>query len=65
MALLLRQSFFDETPEGIRLGTCEGRHVAAWDAGDVSYLLVTDLTKETLLAAANEVANGPAQSLRQ
>ena len=57
--------FDDATPEGIRLGTCEGRHVAAWDAGDVSYLLVTDLTKETLLAAANEVANGTAQSLKQ
>jgi anti-sigma factor RsiW len=57
--------FDDATPEGIRLGTCEGRHVAAWDAGDVSYLLVTDLTKDTLLAVANEVANGTSQSLEQ
>jgi anti-sigma factor RsiW len=57
--------FDDATPEGIRLGTCEGRHVAAWDAGDVSYLLVTDLTKDALLAVANEVANSTSQSLKQ
>ena len=57
--------FDDATPEGIRLGTCEGRHVAAWDAGDISYLLVTDLTKDALLAVANEVANGASQSLKQ
>jgi anti-sigma factor RsiW len=57
--------FDDATPEGIRLGTCEGRHVAAWDAGDLSYLLVTDLTKDVLLAVANEVANGTSQSLKQ
>jgi anti-sigma factor RsiW len=56
---------FDEaTPEGIKLGTCEGRRVAAWDAGHVSYLLVTDLTKEALLAVANEVANANSQSLK-
>jgi len=57
--------FDDATPEGIRLGTCEGWHVAAWDAGDVSYLLVTDLTKGALLAVANEVANGTSQLLKQ
>jgi anti-sigma factor RsiW len=59
------RGFDDATPEGIRLGTCEGRHVAAWDAGDLSYLLVTDLAKDTLLAVANEVANGTSQSLKQ
>jgi len=59
------RGFDDATPEGIRLGTCEGRHVAAWDAGEFSYLLVTDLTKETLLAVASEIANGTSQSLKQ
>ena len=59
------RGFDDATREGIRLGTCEGRHVAAWDAGDLSYLLVTDLTKDTLLAVANEVANGTSKSLKQ
>ena len=59
------RGFDDATPEGIRLGTCEGRHVAAWDAGEVSYLLVTDLTRDALLAVANEVANGTSQSLKQ
>jgi anti-sigma factor RsiW len=57
--------FDDATPEGIRLGTCEGRSVAAWDAGPVSYLLVTDLTKDALLAIANEVASATSQSLKQ
>lgn len=64
-SMTVLRGFDDATPEGIRLGTCEGRHVAAWDAGDVSYLLVTDLTKETLLAVANEVVKGTAQSLKQ
>lgn len=44
------------TPEGIKLGTCEGRRVAAWDTGGVSYLLVADLTKDVFLSVANEVA---------
>jgi anti-sigma factor RsiW len=57
--------FDDATPEGIRLGNCEGRQVAAWDAGDVSYLLVSDLTKDALLAVANEVAQGASESLKQ
>jgi anti-sigma factor RsiW len=59
------RGFNDATPQGIRLGTCEGRRVAAWDAGDVSYLLVADLTKDVLLAVAAEVANGASQSLKQ
>ena len=59
------RGFDDATPQGIRLGTCEGRHVAAWDAGNVSYLLVADLTKDLLLAVADEVANGASQSLEQ
>ena len=59
------RGFDDATPQGIRLGTCEGRHVAAWDAGDVSYLLVADLTKDVLLAVADELANGASQSLKQ
>ncbi len=57
---------FDETtPQGTKLGTCEGRHVAAWDAGDISYLLVADLPKDALLAVADEVANGASPSLKQ
>jgi hypothetical protein len=59
------RGFDDATPQGIRLGTCEGRQVAAWDAGNVSYLLVADLTKDLLLAIADEVANGASQSLKQ
>ena len=53
------------TSEGIKLGTCEGRHVAAWDAGHVSYLLVGDLTKDAFVAAANEVAAGTIRSLKE
>jgi len=57
---------FDEaTPQGIKLGTCEGRHVVAWDAGDISYLLVADLPKDALLAVADEFTNGAPQSLKQ
>jgi anti-sigma factor RsiW len=57
---------FDETtPQGIKLGTCEGRHVVARDAGDISYLLVADLPKDALLAVADEVANGASPSLKQ
>jgi anti-sigma factor RsiW len=53
------------TSEGIKLGTCEGRHVAAWDAGHLSYLLVGDLTKDAFVAAANEVAAGTIRSLKE
>jgi anti-sigma factor RsiW len=57
---------FDEaTPQGIKLGTCERRHIVAWDAGDISYLLVADLPKDALLAVADEFANGAPQSLKQ
>jgi anti-sigma factor RsiW len=57
---------FDETtPHGIKLGTCEGRHVAAWDAGGISYLLVTNLPKDALLAVADELTNGASQSIKQ
>jgi len=57
---------FDETtPQGIKLGTCEGRHVVAWDAGDISYLLVADLPKDALLAVADQVASGASPSLKQ
>jgi len=57
---------FDETtPHGIKLGTCEGRHVVAWDAGDISYLLVADLPKDALLAVADQVANSASPSLKQ
>jgi anti-sigma factor RsiW len=59
------RGFDDTTPEGIRLGTCEGRHVAAWDAGDVSYLLVANLPKDALLAVADECTSGAPQSLKQ
>lgn len=53
------------TSEGIKLGTCEDRHVAAWDAAGVSYLLVADLTKDAFLAVTSEVATGTSQSLKQ
>ena len=57
---------FDETTlQGIKLGTCEGRHVVAWDAGDISYLLVADLPKDALLAVADEFTNGAPQSIKQ
>jgi anti-sigma factor RsiW len=52
------------TADGIRLGTCEGRHVAAWDSGDVYYLLVSDLTQDALVSAANEVSAGAFGSLK-
>jgi hypothetical protein len=57
--------FDDATPGGIKLGTCEGRRLAAWNAGGVSYLLVTDLSKDALLAVADEFTNGASQSLKQ
>jgi hypothetical protein len=63
--MIALRGFDDATREGIKLGTCEGRHVAAWDAGNVSYLMVSDLTKDALLAVANEVANGTSESLKQ
>jgi len=64
-SMIALRGFDDATRKGIKLGTCEGRRVAAWDAGDASYLLVADLTKETLLAVANEAASGTSQSLKQ
>jgi len=57
--------FNEATPKGIKLGTCEGRHVVAWDAGNISYLLVADLPKDALLAVADEFTNGAPQSLKQ
>ncbi len=57
--------FDGTTSEGLKLGTCEGRHVAAWDAGHISYLLVGDLTKDAFVAAANEVAAGTIRSLEE
>jgi anti-sigma factor RsiW len=57
--------FNEATPKGIKLGTCEGRHVVAWDARDISYLLVADLPKDALLAVADEFTNGAPQSLKQ
>jgi anti-sigma factor RsiW len=59
------RGYDDATPEGIKLGTCEGRHVVAWDAGDISYLLVADLPKDALLAVVDEFTNGAPQSLKQ
>jgi anti-sigma factor RsiW len=53
------------TSEGIKLGTCEDRRVAAWDAESVSYLLVADLTKDAFLAVTNEIANYTPGSLKQ
>jgi anti-sigma factor RsiW len=64
-SMIALRGFDDATRKGIKLGTCEGRRVAAWDAGDASYLLVAELTKDTLLAVANEVASGTSQSLKQ
>ena len=64
-SMIALRGFDDATRKGIKLGTCEGRCVAAWAAGDASYLLVADLTKDTLLAVANEAASGTSQSLKQ
>jgi anti-sigma factor RsiW len=59
------RGYHNSTAEGIKLGTCEGRHVAAWDSGDVSYLLVSDLSEDALVSAANEVSAGPFRSLNE
>jgi anti-sigma factor RsiW len=59
------RGYDNTTAAGIKLGTCEGRHVAAWDSGDVSYLLVSDLTKDALVSAANEVSAGAFRSLNE
>jgi anti-sigma factor RsiW len=64
-SMIALRGFDDATRKGIKLGTCEGRCVAAWAAGDASYLLVADLTKDTLLAVVNEAASGTSQSLKQ
>jgi anti-sigma factor RsiW len=64
-SMIALRGFDDVTREGIKLGTCEGRHIAAWGAGNVSYLMVSDLTKGALLAVANEVVNSTSQSLKQ
>jgi anti-sigma factor RsiW len=64
-SLTALHGYDDTTTEGIKLGTCEGRHVAAWDAGHVSYLLVGDLTKDAFVAAASEVAAGTIRSLKE
>lgn len=45
---------FDATAaDRIRLGTCDGKNVAAWDADHSGYLLVGDLPRESLVAFAN------------
>jgi anti-sigma factor RsiW len=64
-AMTALRGYDSATTEGIKLGTCEGRHVAAWDSGDVSYLLVSDLTKDALVSAAKEVSAGAFRSLNE
>lgn len=63
-SMTVLQGYDSTTSQGIKLGTCEGRHVAAWDARYVSYLLVGDLTTDAFVAAANEVAAGTIRSLK-
>jgi anti-sigma factor RsiW len=64
-SMIALRGFDDATRKGIKLGTCEGRRVAAWDAGNVSYLMVSDLTKDALLVMVNQVVNSTSQSLKQ
>lgn len=39
-------------PHGIKLGACEGRNVAAWDADGAGYVLVGGVSREALVALA-------------
>ena len=49
---------FDTTlDDQIRLGTCEGKNVAAWDADHSSYVLVGDVPRESLVAFASKSKN--------
>jgi anti-sigma factor RsiW len=43
---------------GIRLGTCEGKNVAAWNADQANYVLVADLPRESLVAFADQSLSG-------
>ncbi|CAN5775468.1 hypothetical protein BH20VER1_BH20VER1_07690 [soil metagenome] len=48
---------FDATAGNrVRLGTCEGKNVATWDAGHSGYVLVGDVPRESLLAFASQSA---------
>jgi anti-sigma factor RsiW len=58
---------FDATAANrVRLGTCDGQNIAAWDADHSGYLLVGDLPRESLVAFANhatrQVPQQPADS---
>jgi len=46
---------FDTTTAGrVKLGKCEGKNVAAWDADHAGYVLVGDAPRESLVAFANQ-----------
>jgi anti-sigma factor RsiW len=48
---------FDATAANrVRLGTCEGKNVAAWDADHSGYVLVGDVPREALVAFASQSA---------
>ncbi|MFN2507897.1 MAG: anti-sigma factor [Chthoniobacterales bacterium] len=50
---------FDTTAANrVRLGTCEGKNVAAWDAHHAGYVLVGDVPRESLVAFASQSAAG-------
>lgn len=38
----------------VRLGTCEGKNIAGWDAGHNGYVLVGDVPRAALVAFANQ-----------
>ena len=49
---------FDMTTAGrVKLGTCEGKNVAAWDADHAGYVLVGDAPRESLVVFANQTSS--------
>ncbi len=49
--------FDSDAPHGIKLGACEGRNVAAWDAPGAGYVLVGGVSREALVAFASTPQN--------
>ena len=49
---------FDTTTAGrVKLGKCEGKNVAAWDADHAGYVLVGDAPRGSLVAFANQTSS--------
>jgi anti-sigma factor RsiW len=47
------RGFDTTTPSRVKVGTCEGKNIAAWDADHTGYVLVGDMPRESLVAFAN------------